>query len=116
MKKLRLILMVFAVMSATALSAQKKMEDKAAEMTKEFSAKLGTAKLTAEQEQKVTAIYVEKMNEVKEMKKAEADEAKQKEMMKEINKKYAKRINDEILTPEQKTALKEYNKNKEKKQ
>lgn len=116
MKKLRLILIAFAVIFTTAISAQSKQEQKAAEMTKEFSAKLGATKLTTEQEQKVTAIYVEKMNEVKEMKKTEADEAKQKEMMKEINKKYAKRINDEILTPEQKTALKEYNKNKEKKQ
>lgn len=115
MKKLKLIVaLAFIFVSTSNVLAQEKLKEKAAEQTKELNAKLGSETLTAEQETKVTALYVEKIKEIRNVKNEITDEAAQKEKTKEIHKSYSKRISEEILTEKQRAALKEFNKNKNK--
>ena len=104
MRTLKIALVALATTLATSLYSQEKIEQKAAEQTKEFNLKLGEQKLNAEQEKQVTAIYVEKLKEMKELNKNQPTD----EQKKEVHKKYSKQIS-ELLTKEQKAALKEYN-------
>ncbi len=104
MRTLKIALVALATTLATSLYSQEKIEQKAAEQTKEFNLKLGEQKLNAEQEKKVTAIYVEKLIEMKKLNKNQPTD----EQKKEMHKKYSKQIS-ELLTKEQKAALKDYN-------
>lgn len=113
MKKIKNITILFVLLFSLTIQAQDKLEQKAAEMTKELNVKLGEAKLTSEQEQKATAIYVEKLKEIRDLRKSETDAEKLKEQLKEVHKKYAKRLADEVLTKDQKEAFKQNKNNKE---
>lgn len=104
MKNLKTLVVVLATMFTTTIYAQEKLEQKAAEQTKEFNQKLGEQKLSADQEKQVTAIYVEKLKEMKELVKKQATD----EEKKGVQKKYSKQVND-LLSKEQKAALKDYN-------
>lgn len=104
MKKFKTFIIVLSTFFATIVYAQDKVELKAVEQTKEFNLKLGEYKLSADQEKQITAIYIEKLTEMKELNKKEASE----EEKKAVHKKYAKQISD-LLSSEQKVALKEYN-------
>lgn len=112
MKKIRLILIVFAVISATALSAQEKgkqtTEQRATEQVNLLKTKVGEAKLTEEQEKKIYGITLEKLNEIKQARKDIQDQQVLDEKIKEIQKKYGKKIFEEVLSKEQKAAVKEY--------
>ncbi|MBF04947.1 MAG: hypothetical protein CMP76_16830 [Flavobacterium sp.] len=92
--------------------AQEKFEAKATELTKQFSEKLGEQKLSSEQENQIQQLFIEKLKDLKKLKKEEGlSEEAQATKTKEIHKEYSKKIH-EILTKEQKKALKEYNANK----
>lgn len=104
MKTLRILILAVTTMFTTTFYAQNKLEQKAIEQTKEFNQKLGEQKLTVDQEKQVTAIYAEKLKEMRELNKKEATE----EEKKAAHKKYSKQISD-LLTKEQKAALKDYN-------
>lgn len=104
MKNFKILLVALATMFATSIYAQDKIEQKAAEQTKEFNLKLGEQKLSADQEKQVTAINVEKLKEMKELNNKQASD----EEKKAAHKKYSKQISD-LLSKEQKAALKDYN-------
>lgn len=103
---------VIALTFTNNVVAQEKLEEKAKEMAKEYNQKLGDFPLTSVQEEQLSAVFLEKMKEIKEIKSKEETDVDKDAKIKEVHKKYAKRINDEILTKEQKTALKAFNANK----
>lgn len=116
MKQIKTVTILLIMFFSFSVNAQDKMKEKAVELTKELNTKLGTEKLSADQESKVVAIYLERQNEIKVAKNEITDEVAQKAKIKEIHKTYAKKIMDEILNEKQKAALKEFNKNKDAKE
>ena len=107
MKQIKIIAILFISLLSFSVNAQEKLKEKAIEQVKEFNTKLGDEKLSPDQETKLTALYVEKLKAIKAVKKEIADEEEQKVKVKELYKKYAK-LTQEILTKEQKIALKEF--------
>jgi hypothetical protein len=103
---------VMALTFTNNVVAQEKLEEKAKEMAKEYNQKLGDYPLTSVQEEQLSAIFLEKLKEIKEIKNEEETDEVKSAKIKEVHKNYAKRISDEILTKEQKTALKAFNANK----
>ncbi len=111
MIKILKICIIICLFLATNLNyAQEKVEDKANSLLVEMKEKLKSAsaeELTADQEKQLLQLYTDKVKEIKKIRKEITDEAEQKEKIKEINKATAKKVNDEVLTKNQKTALRE---------
>mgnify|MGYP000155886295 CR=1 FL=1 len=111
MKQIKIITILFIALLSFSVNAQDKLNEKAIEQVKELNVKLGDEKLSPDQETKLTELYIEKLKAIKAVKKEVADEEEQKVKVKELYKKYAK-LTQEILTKEQKIALKDFTNNK----
>ncbi|MFH4967716.1 hypothetical protein V8G61_05870 [Gaetbulibacter sp. M240] len=86
------------------LSAQSKMENKAAERAEKFNTEIvagdKSQALTDDQIAQITELEMNRLKEVRGLRKSNAD----KEAIKAVNKKYFKQMYSEVLTKEQKKA------------
>jgi len=110
MKSIKLVLIIGATIAfsqfATGQSKEERAKANVGKYNDKIIAKNKDAALTEDQKVKVAAIYLEQINEIETIKKEVTDEEARKVKNQEVYKKQSLKIYNEVLTPDQKKALK----------
>ncbi|QBN20455.1 hypothetical protein [Flavobacterium nackdongense] len=110
MKSIKLLLLLVATMAFSQIAMGQSKEERAKANTEKYNEKIVSKNkdlaLSEDQKTKITAIYLEQISEIEAIKKEVADEEARKAKNQEVYKKQGMKIYNEVLTDDQKKALK----------